>query len=241
MLQKLKDLWEIRKLPRVEISLMRERAAGNDPFFGKLADEFYRDSLRLHPRYLILRRFTAGVAICHLPMSYEEYFGNIEAAARRNIKKATRAGYACEQIDFNDRRSDIAGIRASTDTRQGKLDESFVSGEVEWCQNPISLNQWHDYVYFGVMQADRMWSYAGCCVLGEVCLLEHIFGHADRQPDGVVPMLIAGIAQNLIEKRPQVKYFVYGTYFGARESMRRFKRKFGFLPHCVDWVLDRKE
>ena len=68
-------------------------------------------------------------------------------------------------------------------------------------------------------------------------MLEHVYGHADRQPDGVVPMLIVGIAEHLIRQRPMVKYFCYGTYFGASTTMRRFKRKFLFEPHRVDWQL----
>ncbi|HEX5444151.1 MAG TPA: hypothetical protein VFW87_10000, partial [Pirellulales bacterium] len=67
--------------------------------------------------------------------------------------------------------------------------------------------------------------------------LEHILGDAAYHAEGVVPLLIVSLAKHLREQYPEVKYFVYGTYFGAREAMRRFKRKFLFMPHRVQWKL----
>ena len=103
--------------------------------------------------------------------------------------------------------------------------------------NPLSLTNVHDYPYFGVMKDGTLVAYASCLVAGELCELQTIYGHADFLSDGVVPLLIASIGDLLPANYPEVRYFAYGTYFGATETMKRFKRKFLFSPHHVKWVL----
>src|SRR5262249_38502859 len=51
-------------------------------------------------------------------------------------------------------------------------------------------------------------------------------------------LLILEVAREIYASYPTVKYYAYGTYFGASESMRRFKRKFLFYPHRVTWKLE---
>ena len=55
----------------------------------------------------------------------------------------------------------------------------------------------------------------------------------------MVPMLIISLAEYILQHFPTVKYYTYGAFFGAGTTLRRFKRKFLFLPHRVTWVLDR--
>jgi GNAT superfamily N-acetyltransferase len=95
----------------------------------------------------------------------------------------------------------------------------------------------HDYPYFGITRDGRLYAYAGCFVAGEFCEIQTIYGHAAHQPDGIIPLLITSIAECLIRDYSEVKYYSFGSYFGANETMRRFKRKFGFQPHKVTWKL----
>ena len=74
-------------------------------------------------------------------------------------------------------------------------------------------------------------------ISGELGAIEHIYGHAGYQSDGVVPMLIMGIAKVMIEEKEIVKVYTYDTFLGAGETLRRFKRKFGFRPYNVRWKL----
>jgi len=117
------------------------------------------------------------------------------------------------------------------------MPDNYRQGIVTPCQDPPSRNTVHDYPYFGAFQNDKMIGYCGCIVAGEYCGIEQILGHADYLPIGPVPLMIIGVAAYLFEHHRQVKYYGYGMYFGAGETMRRFKRKFGFLPHRVDWTL----
>src|SRR5438477_11295658 len=74
-------------------------------------------------------------------------------------------------------------------------------------------------------------------ILGEICTLNEIYGHARYQHDFVVPFLILEIAAEILKSFPHVKYYGYDTYFGGSQSMRHFKRRFLFMPHQVRWML----
>jgi len=231
------DLRELAGLPTIDIDLMYARTADNDPFYGRITKEFYVSARRRHPKFPLVRRLTQGVAVCTLPSTFDEYFSQIEAAGRRNFKKANRNGFTFAPIAFNDFLDDVGRIRRSTEYRQGRVPETLLSEDVEPCANPASRNGYHDYPYFGIIRDDALYAYAGCRIAGELCMIEHILGDAAVQSEGIVPMLILSIATRLKERYPAVKYFAYGSYFGAREEMRRFKRKFLFLPHRVRWHL----
>jgi hypothetical protein len=232
----IEDLRTALRMPRVSIDLMHGKTADNDPFYGRTVKKFYGEAHARHRKFPLIRTMEWGVALCRLPSSFDEYFMCIEAAGRRNYKKAKRNGYLFEKIDFNRHLDDIGEIRRSATHRQGEIPEELL-GEVKPCENPVSKDRTHDYPYFGVLKDGKLSAYAGCLIAGELCMIEHIYGHADKMSDGVVPMLIVGMAGYVMENHPDVKYYGYGTYFGASESMRRFKRKFKFLPCRVSWVL----
>lgn len=233
----LDDFYKALTLPRVEVNLMYRATLDNDPFYRGLARDFYASTQRRQPRFPLIRHKALGVALAHLPSSFDEFFMAIEAAGRRNVKKAGRLGYRFAPINFNDHLVDIGEIWHSTDTRQGPMPEEFLKAEIKRCTDPPSRSLTHGWPYFGVLNGDKLFAYAGCFVCGEICILEQIYGHSAYHPDGIVPMLIVGIAQHLIESRPSVRYFCYGSYFGAGTTMRRFQRKFLFHPYKVKWVL----
>lgn len=234
-LQFIRSIWH---MPRISIDLMRRQASGNDPFYERLVMEFYSESRCRHRKIPLIRSFEWGVAVCVLPKTFEDYFMAIEAAARRNYKKALRTGYVFRKINYNDHLADIKAIRCSTPVRQGALDKSFLDADVSLCVNPVSQSSIHDYPYFGVFKDGQLVAYGGGMVAGEVFCLEHIFGHAAYHADGVVPMLIIGVAEYLYQEHSKVRYYLYGTFYGAGPSLQRFKKKFKFLPHKVTWVLN---
>ena len=238
-MQRLFDLIRsIWKMPRITIDLMANRTVGNDPFYAELVTGFYAEARGWHKRVPLIRAFEWGVALCVLPQLFEDYFMLIEASARRNYKKALRFGYSFRRINCNDHLSEIKVIRCSATVRQGALPNTFLEAEVRPCENPVSLSNLHDYPYFGVFKEGQLVAYGGGMVAGEVFCLEHIYGHAAFHADGVVPMLVIGIAEHLYANFPRVRYYAYGTFLGAGSTLQRFKKKFKFLPHKVIWVLD---
>ena len=230
---------EFRRMPVVTVDLMHPATAGNDPFFARVVTDFHRLACSRHPKFPLVRRMTAGVALCPLPPAFDPYLARvIEPAARRNVKKAVREGCTFRRIRFNDHLDGVRAIRQSAAVRQGRaVPAAYLRGDVRPTADPPSRSPLHDYPYFGVFHADQLVAYAGCLIAGEVCLIEHILGHAAWQDRNVVPLLIVETARHLYEHHPQVRYYAYGTYFGASDTLKRFKRKFGFMPHRVRWVL----
>ncbi|MGH7139752.1 MAG: hypothetical protein ACREHD_28765 [Pirellulales bacterium] len=234
----LSDLRGFIREPALTVNVMHQQTVETDPFYARLTFEFHREARRRHRRFPLVRRLRHGVATCVLPASFDEYFMQIEASARRNFKKALRSGFHFARIDYNQYLEDVGRIRRSSHYRQGKIADALWNRPVVPAQNPSSRSPYHDYPYFGVLREGTLYAYAGCLVAGEVCLIETIYGDAAVQAEGIVPLLIISMAGHLLENFPAVQYYCYGTYFGAREEMRRFKRKFNFLPHRIDWRLD---
>ena len=232
---KLTDLHELLHLPKVTIQVMLSEIEGRDPFYENLTREFLVNANKRHGKFPLVRALQYGVAICRLPGNRQEYFMMIEGSARRNVRKAERGEYQFQPIEFNDYLDDIKEIRGSTDTRQGELAADFLTGDVTPCHNPDPQTDIAAYPYFGVLRDGKLVAYAGCLITGELAMIEHIYGHAAFQRDGIVPMLIVGMAGAILERHQHVKYYGYGSYFGSGTTMRRFKRKFGFVPHKVKW------
>ncbi len=230
--------FEFLNLPKLKIHLMFEKTNGNHRFYADAVQRFYDEASALHPKLLFTaKKYQYGFAACVLPKEFDTYFMAIEASARRNYKKAQRLGYVFRRIDYNEHLDDIRDIWTSTPVRQGLMPQNFLEGRVRPIADPPSRTHYQDYPYFGVFKDNKLVAYAACLVTGELCSLNDLYGHDRYLNDGIVPMLVIEIARECIQTYPTVKYFAYGTYFGASESMRRFKRKFLFLPHRVSWVL----
>jgi hypothetical protein len=233
----IRDLIDMFRRPKILINLMYSDSKINDPFFAKIVLDFYNESQKLHPRLLLIKKYQFGMAFCNLPGEFSNYLKLIEPSACRNYKKAKRNKYVFNQIIFNDYLKDIQEIRQSTDIRQGKISKAFLQNNVQPCMNPISQSYIHDYPYFGVLLNNKLVAYAGCLISGEMCMIEHIYGHYAYEKDGIVPMLIIEIVNYILTHYPKVHFYGYGTFFGAKLQMRRFKRKFGFIPYRVIWNL----
>ena len=237
--EKLKKYWHwYRSMPRCRIHLCLARSEGNDPHFRRITEDFYAEVCQRHPRLPLIRQYRFGVALYQFSED-KTYLQAVESSARRNYKKALRNGFSFAPIRFNDHLDAIWEIHRSTPVRQGEMPDEFINQRPEPRETVVSSSPWHDYPYFGVFDKDgRLVAYAGCLVAGELFMIQQIYGHYDYQSFGVVPMLIISMAAHSREHYPQTRYYNYGTFFGATETMQRFKKKFQFYPHLVDWTLD---
>jgi hypothetical protein len=234
----IQDLRALRTLPRVTICLRASETDGNDPFYERMVMRFYKEATSRHPRLFLIRNMQYGVALFSIPEKPDDYFGLIDGSARRNIKKAQRMGYSFSRIDYNSNRAQIAAIIRSTPVRQGAMPVHLMTGEVPSISDPPSKSKTHDYVYVGITKENELRAYAGCMVSGELFAISDIYGHHEFQPDGIVPMMIYEIVKYARTEYPGVRYCMYDKYFGASTTLRRFKKKFCFLPHRVEWRLD---
>ncbi len=225
-----------RAMPRVAVCLHEELVRECDPYYAKLARDFVAVAKRRSWRWGGLRPGCIGVALCELPTDFNDYWMGIEAAGRRNVKKAKRLGYEVRPIAYNDHLPAIKAIRNSTEVRQGELPEEFLNEELQPAPDPVPKTETHGYPYWGVFLDDELVAFAGGLLAGDLFALEQIYGHADHLKNGVVPTLVVGIAEALVEAG-RVKAYTYGGFYGVGVTMQRFKRKFLFLPHRVHWEI----
>ena len=228
----------IHSLPRVTISLMAAKTAGNHPFYADMVHRFYRQATSRHKRFPLIKYLQYGVALYPLPEDPDQYFEKIEASGRRNVRKARRLGYSFSRIDFNQHLAEISDIVRSAPVRQGPMPDSLLRGALKPISDPVSATTLHDYFYVGVFGDGQLRAYAACMVAGELFSITDIYGHAKYLGDGVVPMLFVEIVKCACSRYPQTRFCMYDKYFGAGDTLRRFKRKFLFLPHKVTWRLD---
>lgn len=237
--ESLRELYhEIRNLPKISVNLMIAETESNNPFFNTVTRDFYINARKRHSKFPLVRQMEVGLATCMLKGETKKYSERLDSAARRNLKKAARLGYRFEYIDYNAHLPAITAIHQSAPVRQGRdMPADLLARSATPHSNPPSTNNCHDYPYFGIFKEGHLVAYASCFVAGEMCALDTIFGHADYLADGVVPMLIASIGDDIPQRHPFVKYYSYGLYFGASETLKRFKRKFLFQPQRVTWIL----
>jgi hypothetical protein len=233
----LRDVITFFRMPRVSINLMLEQASQNDPFYSKLVKLFYQDAQSRHRKLFFVGKYAYGFALCALPKDFHNYFIKLKSSTRNEYRKALRLGYRVRRFDFNAHLEEIHEILQSTPVRQGELPREIREGCVQPIANPPSRTPYHDYPYFGVFKEDKLVAYAGCMILGEMCHLNEIYGHASYQKDCIVHLLILEIAAEIFKSYPVVRYYSYDTYFGASDSLRHFKRKFLFYPHRATWTL----
>lgn len=231
------DCIDVIRAPRVTIDLKLAETAGNAPFYEAAVHRVYREAQRPHPKFWLVPRMKYGVALQVLPATYEAYQKSRGKTARQNVAKARRQGYVVSRIDYNAHLDAVRTINRSTSQRQGPMPEALLREKPRPIDDPPSRSNVHDHVYYGVFRGDRLLAYSACLFAGEAAMITIIFGHAGHLKDGIVPLLIDGMAADAYARFPNARYYIYDMFYGGSETFRRFKRKFGFTPHVARWRL----
>ena len=235
MLDSLKQMLSMEK---VSVNLMYSRSMENNKFFQDMVKNYHTDCTSRHKKYFFIQQMSMGVALCRMPLSKDQYFMTIEASARRNFKKSVKQGFTFAPIDYNEHLDAVWDILRSAPVRQGNMPDEMLNNRPTPHSDPKSKSYYHDYPYFGVFSPEgKLVAYSSCLIAGELAMITDIYGHADYLEEGIVPMMIIEIGKWLYDHYPASIWFGYGTYFGAMENMRRFKRKFNFMPYRVKWIL----
>jgi hypothetical protein len=195
--------------------------------------EFYNFYTKPHPRFKIIKNKSFGVEVIRLRdfATFEEYLQTINGknSAAYYARKALSRGYRLEVIDRNQYLDDIYEINTSAEVRQGK------AMETQYHNRPEQYEVNPDFLNFGVLDAQgKLNAYCWVLVAGEVAVVIALLGHKQTLNDGTMYLLITRMVEKLFSL-PEVKYFVYDTFFGAREGLQQFKEKNGFKPHRVTW------
>lgn len=90
--------------------------------------------------------------------------------------------------------------------------------------------------YFGAFDKEgQLVAYCNVGLFGNFGATEQLLGYKNR--DGVMYFLLTEVVGLLIENR-EVSYFMYDTFFGAKDGLRDFKRRVGFRPYRARYTLE---
>ena len=208
-------------MPRVDIVLSRGRPD---------EEELLRLFRARHPRYKVVGRKVVGVALLALDgVADGEAYLAAHRTARKRARRAERLGYSLGLFDPGRRRSELLAIHASLPERQGRpIDAEYLDVDATWETGP-------QIDYLGVFRDDVLLAYSRVQYAGEIAGLPRIMGHGDHLDNGVMFLLMAGIVDHTKSNRPEARYVMYDTFFGAPEGLRWFKTHLGFEPYYVRW------
>jgi len=229
----LEILNEIRQLPRVNLTFISNTKSKQD--IGLI----YKYFTKRHPKYKIIRNKEIGVGLINLTqyVSSDEYLKIINGknSAAYYARKAKGRGYILREIMREDYKDDIYEINTSMQERQGrKMAEHYL-------QKIDNFENLEHFRYFGVLDSNgKLRSYCNIGYYGDFVVVSQLLGHKDYLNDGVMYLMITEVICELIAEK-KVDYLMYDTFFGAKDGLKMFKEKLGFLPYRVKWRYDDKK
>jgi len=160
-------------------------------------------------------------------------FPGAEGPGRRNHTQAERSGYTFSRIDFNQRARKSSQIIALHRSDKGPMARRLMTA-IAPISDPPSRNPGTTTCTPGSARkggTGPMWVHR----CGRAVARPTFTGITRTKPDGIVPLMFmeSKVREN---SHPQARYSV--AKFWGQPSVRRFKRKFGFLPNRVQWRLD---
>ncbi|MCC6289116.1 MAG: hypothetical protein IT249_14645 [Chitinophagaceae bacterium] len=219
---------EIRALPKLRINLSSGFAEGI---------KMYKYFTGRHPRYLIFKNKTIGLAIidCSNYLDFSDYLQSVSGknSAAYYARRCAKMGYTTKKIDPNLLQEQILDINLSAETRQGKKMADNYRVKLDY-----PINEFH--YYWGVFKEEQLVSYCWIKKNGELRLMNRLLAHADHMNNGVMyKMLIDAIEYEFTQRKSKEEklYIMYDTFFGAGEGLKLFKRRLGFKAFKVKWTL----
>jgi len=216
----------VLRAPRVTICL----------YGGMEAQRTFRTFTARHPRFKVTSSKRWGVALLHLPDSFDEYLaGGSKEYLRRQRRRALKAGYSYAVVSPRGHLEEIVDINRSSPIRQGRaMPASYVDRE------QVSLAFQARAAIHGILDADgRLRAYAYAPALGDAFDVSLILGHADHLEFGIVYLLVSEVIRTYIDLRRaegSPSWAMYDTIWGATKGLAYFKARLGFRPYTVDWV-----
>ncbi len=199
------------------------------------AEAAYRDFSKGHRLLPFMAAKAFGAALFRLPETDDEYLrGKSFEFARRQRRKAMKAGFQFRHFEAGEHEQSILEINRSAPQRQGRAIPSAYTDEREvarFCRDRSKL--------FGVFDASgKLVAYADAPVLGDIFLLSRILGHTDHQESGTMYLLVTEITSEMILRKHERGYptwAMYDMFLGASSGLRFFKNRLGFKPYRVRW------
>lgn len=219
-----KVIYEIVNLPKLTIRLDNSLTGTH----------LYSSFNKIHPRYIIFKQKTNGVALINLNdfIDSADFLKTVNGknSAAYFSRKAIRLGYVLKPIDINYYIKEVLQINNSVETRQGKKMESSYQNMNDYLVNDSNL-------YFGVFMGDVLLAYLWVVKSGELAILNRLLGHHDYLKDGIMYFMILSYIEHEFKLKGRTRYIMYDTFFGASDGLKLFKNRCGFKAYKVKWTL----
>lgn len=220
-------------IKEISRSATLEIALDNSDFGKKLFQSF----TSRHPKYLIIRKKTTGVAIVKL-QDFDDQAGYTKSVNGKNSaayfsRKAVKSGYTFKGIDPNELGDEIFSINNSALSRQGKeMDDSYKN---KFGRYPVNQHN----SYFGIFSEKELVAYLWVINTGELAIVNRILGHAEHLEAGIMYLMVTSYISTLFTRGGETKYVMYDTFFGATDGLKLFKKRCGFHPYKINWKISK--
>jgi len=217
-------LHTIRHLPMVSVHLDVKTEEGKRMF------DYYT---RRHPRLLVIRNKTIGVALIPLKpfVTFDDFHSSVSGknSAAYYARKAERSGYQFRSIHPDHYSDRIQAIHTSAPVRQGKsMANAYLSPLKSYPANAQNT-------YYGLFREQELVAYLWCVRSGELITLNRLLGHADYLKDGIMYQLVISGVREIFQMENRPSFIMYDTLLGASEGLSLFKKRLGFKPYRVTW------
>ncbi|MEG2456836.1 MAG: hypothetical protein RSB08_03320 [Clostridia bacterium] len=132
---------------------------------------------------------------------------------------------------------DILEINLSKSERQGhEMNKDYFDKDK-------IIDESKDKANFGIFDINhKLVSYCYLIEAGDFIIITRLLGHSDFLNDGIMHFMISECVRLWAEGRwPNIKYFLYDTWFGALAGLKIFKSDLGFKPYRVKYRYKENE
>jgi hypothetical protein len=197
-------------------------------------------SLEPAPDFARLAMARWPLAMLVIPENMEAYQKFIGDKSRNMLRKAARAGYTVRPFLSQHYLDDIFAINTSLEERGGRpMSEGY-----RLYPKPMdaALGRYcprHAIVNIGCFFGEKLVAYCNLVLLGEMAIVNRILGHGAHLSQGIMNLLVQGVASACIGRQPAIRAVNYLTLRSSRKEIDRFKKSVGFRPYAVVLTDDR--
>lgn len=192
-------------------------------------------------RLKIFKNKTIGVALLRIDdfKDFDSYYKSVNGknSAAYYSRKSIKRGYCFIEVDLNNYIDDVFEINTSAKLRQGReMSEKYLTKQKEFHRN-------ENYRYYGVLNVDgRLVSYCSVAFFGQFLSIDNLLGHKSYLNDGIMYLMLIELNRIIFNEMRGggLEFVMYDTFFGASDGIKLFKKKLGFKPYKVNWILENK-
>jgi hypothetical protein len=204
--------------------------------------EWYTMLNKKHPIFGKYASGTMGLALIDLNKfnSFADYENSVRGKDYVTVKcsRCINRGYTFNVLNRNKYHEEIFLINTSADMRQGKkMKKQYLKADKSYEQEELTE-------YYGVFNKEgKLVSYIHLLFTEETVFIFKLLGHDDYLKDNIMYLMIFKAIEQIFNRKKEktyqnLKYIIYDSFFTNSEGLVFFKKRFGFSPYAVKWLID---